>query len=313
MKKTILIGIAGLVLVAAACGTNLFNSFADKKNENARLEEARVQIDQGDYVKAREILDELANDGQDSNERRILLAGVLLGENGFDLWNILIDLVQDTTSKDKASSSGSGISKIFDLLTESVFGAGATRAARIAALDSAVTELRSAPDPQATRVSNLACLLAGIMAVPIAQDGLAEMQSTLTTLEKIKTEISSGGQCHGVSELSTRIASFQEVLARFNHILESTANCGFINLDEQKAQLNAVESKIKKLTNTADKGCSTLPTCPAAMPDCLTLFPVCVQEALRIGGTNPAVSGDGIIDSCEVILHCTHPADCFGP
>jgi hypothetical protein len=74
--------------------------------------------------------------------------------------------------------------------------------------------------------------------------------------------------------------------------------------------MNTVESALSTLKAQADKGCATLPSCPAALPHCTDLFPPCVQEYLKVG-TSGAVAGDGHIDTCELVLNCTDPTACF--
>jgi hypothetical protein len=97
----------------------------------------------------------------------------------------------------------------------------------------------------------------------------------------------------------------------FNLILEAAQSCPFLDVDGTVSQLNDIEQALANLRTNVDLGCTGgVPTCPPSLPACAALFPPCVQEYLATSNSE-AEAGDGLINSCELLLHCTDPSVCF--
>jgi flagellin-like hook-associated protein FlgL len=276
----------------------------------AMEEEAKVLMDGGDYEEAVKILEKMIDkDGLDTNGVRLLYAAAQLGVAELDVWSIITKFLD---SQGTASRS-SGVNDFFDSFTETFLGSGEERDQKTEALESSINVLAEAPYPDESDVKTTACLLAGMLAVPTladAQDSLDEVQAALTQIKD--AAISGGTECPNIDLLTTATAALSEATTAFNLILSAADGCPFLDLSETQALMNTVQSQMAQLVSTADNGCRDLPTCPDNVPDCQSLFPSCVQDSLALGADNPAESGDGIVASCELILHCTDPLACFG-
>ena len=137
------------------------------------------------------------------------------------------------------------------------------------------------------------------------------MLAVTDALGQIRDAASSGGAvCPNISLLDTAAAGVVSASANFNLVLQAATNCPFLDLSQTASAMNVLETSLENLKTNVDKGCDSLPTCPAALPNCQALFPTCVQQALAVG-TGAAKAGDGVISSCEVILNCTDPVQCF--
>lgn len=308
----------GLALVTtllySSCGDDEFNLFRDAsrssalKNEDARIEEAKVKIDEGDYQAAVNLMSPLVEDpDSDSNDARLLLAAAKLGAADFGVWSLISKILESTSA---ASQQQGGIDAVFDSFSDTLLGTGEARAAKVTALLEAITLLRAAPAPNEKKVQNTNCLFVGLLAVPTVADATASLNATLTSLQQIRDQATSGGaQCPNISLLNDATAQVQSVAQSFALILDAASSCSFLDLQEAQNLMNAVQEQLNLMLTNADKGCASLPACPAALPNCQSLFPTCVQQSL-IGATN-ATAGDGRISMCELVLHCTDPKSCF--
>ena len=301
----------------SSCGGNELNLFQPvaeplaKDDPDAQMEEARMLMDEKKYEEAANLLEPLIDsEGKDSNEARLLYAAAELGVAKLDIWSIISSIL-DSQDDAAGSEASGGIDGIFNALSDTVLGTGADREARIEALVDAITTLRSAPDPDEPRVQNTACLLAGILAVPTLADAKTALDSATSALQSIRDAAQSGGtECPNLSLIETASTAVASASTKFSLVLQAAANCSFLNVQQAAAAMNTVEEQMRLLTDNTDKGCDSLPTCPAALPSCHDLFPTCVQQALKVG-TSTAVAGDGIIAGCELMLNCTVASSCF--
>lgn len=304
MRKRSRIFLVLSLIALGACGQNIFKSAVPVKSDKARMAEARVKLDDGDYAGALKALDGM--DG-DSNERRILMVASLLGEAGFVLWEQILSVI-DSATRD---SNVSGVDQYFNQLNETVFGVGAERTSRLQALGSGLNVLADSPDPLARQVNNLRCFVAGVLALPTVVDGQAAIRSVNQTLVSIKDSATGDGataaDCPKLGTLNDAMTSVVALRTQFTAILESVADCPFIDLSTTANNLNEIETKLNRLTSVADKGCQAVPTCTAG-PICDALKLGCVQQVLTDGG----IAGDGIVSSCEIVQHCsTSSSGCF--
>lgn len=276
----------------------------------ARQEEARTLIDQKKYSEAVDILEDMVGEsGLDSNDTRLLYAAALVGVAKLDVWSIITTILDDQDT----SANSSGMDGFFGAFTDSLLGTGEERTAKIAAMNKALTTLKTAPSPDEDQVKNTACLFAGMLAIPTLTDAQSSLDSAITALDSISGSVGGGGSdCPDLSAFNTATEQLQTASTSFSLVLSSVENCSFLDLSEATASMNEVESQISTITSAADKGCQSLPVCPAGAPDCQDLFPTCIQEAMAIGDSNEAIADDGKIAACEIILHCTDSTECFG-
>ena len=308
-------------LVWSSCGQDEFNVFrpevesmALKGSASARLEQARIDLDQKKFDAALAILTPMIGGVDDSNQARLYYAAAKLGQAELDLWSVVEKILGDSTGTKAKSgqSTGNGIDDLLNNVSDSVLGVGAARAVKVAALADAVATLNNAPDATARDVRNTGCLFAAFLAVPTIADAQSGLAATLTALNQIKSSATGGGtECPDIGALDTASASLTAASGNFSLVLAAAKNCPFINVDQAAALMNSVEATLATLTKNADLGCDALPACPASVPNCQALFPSCVQDALKVGSSG-AVAGDGKIAACELVLHCTDPTACLG-
>ena len=299
----------------SSCGSGELNIFrpiarplALKSDKQSKLEEARVLMDQRRYGAAGDIVEPMTEDEQqDSNEARLLYAAAKIGEAGLDVWTIVRDILAAEDGASASRQSG-GLDQVLNSFTDSVLGTGAERQGKIDALAAAIIALRDAPQPAEKKLRNTACLLAGLLAVPTVADAEAGITATFAALKQLQSS-AAGGQCPDVTALDRATSGIIGTIDDFNLIVETAANCPFLDIASVKTLSNQVEVRLAKLKANADKGCATVPACPAGFPNCAALLPPCVVQALQSDGA--AVAGDGKIAACEVLLNCSDPAACF--
>ncbi len=99
-RKGFCIGICRLLCLCFAifaltgCEGNIFEGFADDSSYEARLEEAMIALDDGDYAKARSILSDLNNDYPNNPTILQYLSNASAGEAGIDTFNLLETIEQ---------------------------------------------------------------------------------------------------------------------------------------------------------------------------------------------------------------------------
>ncbi len=308
----------GVVLVYSSCGGDeefnflrpIAKPLALKNDEDAKLEEARVHLDREEYDEALDVLSPMLEDeDDDSNEARLLFAAAKLGDVELDVWSIISAIIDGDGSGN--SGQGQGIDAVFNAMTDSVLGTGEERTAKLDALAEVITVLLAAPDVDERKVRNTACLFAGILAVPTLADAQQSLNEMVAALDQVRLAAQSGGtECPNIGVLDTSTASVIGSANNFNLILEAAQSCPFLDIEGTASQLNDIEEAMSNLRANVDLGCAGIPTCPPSLPTCAQLFPPCVQELIAVGNTD-AQAGDGMINSCELVLHCTDPSICF--
>jgi hypothetical protein len=289
-----------------ACDTNIYSSFVPDDSDQARMEKARVQLDEQEYDSALETLGEVE---RDSNELRLLRVSARLGASGLSMWSILKDIVDGDGFDD---SNGSGIDNFFDLLSAGVVGDGDTRPVRLEALTSSIEDLIAAPDQKAPRVKNLSCFLAGILALPNVADATAAIQGTSSSLSALAATVdasSSNPICPDLSSLNANLATISQVQANFALIFAATDGCKLVDFKGTGGNLNAIEQQLAKFNQQADRGCSPTPACGSGAA-CQALGLGCVYQALTAEG-KASLPTDGSVTNCELVQNCLNPSSCF--
>jgi hypothetical protein len=292
--------------VLTACDMNLYESVVKPESDRALIEEARIKIDEQDYAGALASLEKV---DRDSNDLRLLRSAARLGSSGLSMWTILTDIVDGTGFN---SGSGSGVDNFFDQISGAVVGEGETRTLRLAALTESVDDLLDAPDPNASRVKNLACFLAGVMALPTVTDATTAIQSTTTSLASLAATVdvsNPNAQCPDLSSLNTSLTTIASVQTQFSLILEATSNCKLLDVTGTGSDLNAIEAQLAKFNQNADAGCSATPACGSGAA-CQALGLQCVYDALTTG-SEVSTAQDGQVTKCELVQNCLTPGTCF--
>jgi len=225
------------------------------------------------------------------------------------MWSILTDIV-DGDAFD--SSSGNGVDNFFDQISGAVVGEGETRVLRLLALQDSVSDLLTSPDASSSRVKNLACFLAGIMAVPTIADATTAIAGTTTSLSALaaSTDINNpAAQCPDLSTLNTSLSSVASVQTNFSLILQATKDCKLLDVTGTGSELNAIEIQLAKFNQNADAGCSTTPACGSS-DVCKALGLQCVYDALN-SGSDTSAAQDGVVTKCELVQNCLTAGTCF--
>lgn len=305
LRQTIFIYVSSMLCLTAltACGLNIFAPMASKSSDRVKLEEARTQIDQQDYADATATLESVEND---SNEKRLLQVAALLGSSGLNIWTIITDII-DASSSD---ASGGSVDNIFDQISDSVLGTDDTRTTRMTSLVTSINLLKDAPQGTESRVKNLSCFLAGILATPTIADGTAAISATSLALLEVASSSTGAGataaECPNLSNLDAGLTAISEVQENFSLILEVAQGCSFLNIGDTGDSLNKIEESLAKFTNNADQGCSSNPSCSGVA--CAALKLGCVNTLIN---ATPSTADDGDITSCELVQNCIDPGSCF--
>ncbi|NRA67863.1 MAG: hypothetical protein HRU19_25505 [Pseudobacteriovorax sp.] len=279
--------------ILMSCSDNLIPLNESPSNDRDRLELAETYLNERDYPKALEVLQ---NVEVDSNRARVLTVAATLGGVGFSIWDIILDVIDNQSSGEKISPDN-----FFDSLSTSVFGED-TKAERIAAIGSSIDLLLAAPDSSDADVANLNCFLGGILGVVSVEDGSAAITSVSSSLTTIQNSAVGAGasrdECPGVTELETSLATLSEVQTNLQRVFASTANCSLVNTDG--SSLNSIETKLKALETNGDQGCEAQPDCGDSAA-CQAQSLSCVSAIVV---DDSSVAGDGQVSSCELVQNC---------
>ena len=290
-----LIGIAFVI----GCGTNIYSSFVTEESDTAKMQEAANLIDDQKYSEAVSKLDSIS---RDNNEKRLLQVAAILGANGFDIWQIVVDII-DSNSSGKIS-----FDRIFDAISGSVFGEGAERTARIDAIGQAISLLLTAPEGATRATQNLNCFLGGMLSVVAVTDGNQAITDINTALATIQSGVIGSGsnadECPGITELQSGLTNISSVQQNLSLVLQATDSCSFI--DFSGSSLNSVEQSLNSFVTNGDQGCSTTPSCGGG-DACNALSLGCVQSEVN---DTSSVAGDGSVSSCEIVQNCLG-SNCF--
>ena len=288
-----------------ACGINLYDSMSSKETDRYNLEEAKILIDEKKYDEAEIHLNKVKNN---TNEKVLLEVGVKLGKVGLSIWDLLVQVVEDTS--ELSNSDETGVEQIFNLFSDNIFGTGAERTEKLEALVGSINLLKSAPE-QNQKIESYSCFLTGIHVLPIANDGASAMLTVTRSLENLENTITGDGtnsdECPGLDSFENAVNTLAIVKDNLDLIINETANCSILSfLSNNNDSLNAMSERLKKFVDGADQGCPTV-NCGSDLA-CSALQLGCVGSVLD---TNSAVSGDNIVSQCEMIYNCRVPGTCF--
>lgn len=288
----------------AACGINFFADVVTKDSDEYHMEQARIYVDQKKYADAESSLGKVEGN---SNEKTLLLVGSKLGQAGLSLWDILLDVVDSLAGN--SGSSSSGMEQVFDVFSDTLFGTGDERDAKLEALNDSIALIRAAPE-QNSKMEAFRCFLSGIYVLPVVNDGTNAMLSVTTALNELEASVSGGGsnsdECPGLSSFQAAMDGLDTVRRGLDFILEQTSDCELLSFLSDSGDLNAMSARLRKFVDAADQGCPTV-TCNNDVI-CEALQLGCVAQLLD---TSSAVAGDGNVDQCELVYNCTTAGTCF--
>jgi hypothetical protein len=305
VKKTILIFVTALIFMAA-CGMNLYKPLAKKSGDAYFLQEARDSLDAQHYDDALDSLNKVQNS---SNDEVMLKVSAQLGQAGLSLWTLLLNLI-DNGNLDNVS--GTGVDKFFNSLTDSYFGTGSERDARITAISNGISELSALTNTD-QRIDNFRCFLTGLLVVPVITTGTTAIDDMATALKDLESSVVGTGttaaQCPNLGEFNTALGNLTAVQQSLNLILAQAYSCPIFQSLISQVDFNSVDASLNKFIQGADKGCQPVVSCSADNPICQALQFGCVQSI--IGSTGTAVAGDHKIALCEIVQNCSTPGACF--
>ena len=292
--------IACIFLVA--CGVNFYEPITQSQTDQYYLQEVDNAINSGNYTKASELLAKVESK---DNETLLTEIYIKLGLVGLSFWDVMLDIIQTSTSK---KSSKSGIDKIMDSLSDSIFGEGDEMTLRSKALSESITLLNSSS--LANKKSDLlSCFLSGVLAYPSIQEGKTAVTNSINALADVLDNIvgsgANAGECPNLSELDSSLENLNRVKNDFNTILETLNSCEILNFMSSDGSLNSIEEKLKQFTENADLGCD-ISECSDIVCQALKLG--CVESVLNI---ESAVANDNKVESCELLINCSDIVSCF--
>lgn len=289
-----------LLCALVACGTNLFRPVAKKSGDAYYVEQAKNQIDAANYGDAQESLSKVKHV---TNDTVLLNVAAVMGQAGMSIWDIVLTIID---KNNLASGTGSGIDKIFNLLTDSVFGTGSNRDARLASVATSIGLLLNVPE-STTAIDDFRCFLVGLLVVPRITDGTTRLQAAIDAIEKIS--ISGDGdtadECSGLDAFTSPLSALSAVQADLALALAQAKNCKILDA-LGSGSLNEIQATLKKFNNQADQGCQAI-DCQGNQI-CESLQYGCIQTVLN---SSSAKAGDGVVETCEILQNCRTAGSCF--
>ncbi len=292
-----------IFIMALSCGVNIYDPLTEDTTDEYYLRAAEEALNDAQYTKASE---NLAKVTEATNEKVMLQVGVKLGQAQLSFWQIILNMIKSSSSL----SGSSGVDKMFNYLTTTIFGEESEKESRLGALNESITLLNGAP-VQDRKTKLFSCFLAGILTYPRVTDGSTALQNTLTQMSNI--DVSDPTSCPDTTPLQTALTTLGNVQADFQLILQQVSNCDMFSYGASDTDLNQVEKSLKNFTDNADKGCSTS-SCSSGDVICEKLKSSCLSQILyptSDSGNSTAQSGDGKVEVCELLLNCQTPSNCF--
>jgi hypothetical protein len=301
--------IARIALIAgacglAACGKSLYGPLTPESSDESLREKAILALNGKDFGIARTALSKIW-DKDKSNGTTQLYANAILGSAGFDLYEIIVNLLKGTDASKLKSAND-----ILDALSEAITVEATT--AQLDELKFTLTVLDQASNQKSQALEFQKCLTVGIYALPVL-NGITQaterIQQTLDALPtKLEVNGSDGRSCQASSDtissvgadLTATISEVGAISQRISEITEVVNSCSLIADSSATANVNAITKKVTNVVTLADKGCSVPETGALGsriIPSCMTSF---IEET-----ATGAAANDGSIAGCEIFLNCS--------
>lgn len=275
----------------ASCGFNMLGFMDSTETEAYWLEEAKMQLNKGDWESASEALEKVETE---TTESTVLQVSINFAKSGLSLFDIMIDVLDD-----QSSSSGSGVDAIMNSIGDSIFGVGPDRTKRLTAINDSILLLSSKAGD--AKLESFACLLHGLLVLPRINDA----QTAVTNVTTQLNAISSTQGCPDLTSLNASLESLQLIQADLDSILTKTGSCELFQ-SLSSGGSNQMSETLNQFVKQADKGCAKS-TCTHAICDIIHV--PCVSDAMK---TDTAQAGDGKVSNCEFVQNCQGANSCFG-
>jgi hypothetical protein len=294
--------------VLNACGKSIYSPAANKKTNDAVLQDAILALNSDRYEEASSKLESVWESNK-TLEISQLYSISLLGQAGFSLFDVIKKaLATVTDSNSKQNSAGNAI---LDKIS-SIVGTNLTEA-QYTLLKKAVTVLNSADDQSNAGLKFQKCLTAGIYAAPTIAGLSSSILELQTKLKELPTKLSASGATCGASSatinetgasLTLTISQAASLASKIQDIESVMGDCLPAGTAES---VNQITKKVANLVTKADKGCSI----PSTQTVGSYTLPSCMNTFVLESGGSTAVSGDKKLSGCEVFLNCVGASSCF--
>lgn len=293
-----------MVATATACGFSVYSPVTPESSEKAQMEKAILAMNKGEYRTARNALQEVWKVDK-STKTSQLYANAILGDAGFDLYNIILEVVKSATDAD-LSSANDVLEALSDILTVEA------SAQQLNDLNLTLSVLNSAENQSSKALEFQKCLIVGIYAVPVLSgitESISNIQSTLDDLpQRLAVDPTDNRTCTATTEviegvgndLSSLIGDIGNIASRLSDINAVIQNCSTLTENAPTDSVNSLTTQVNTVIASADQGCSL----PENGLIGSQLFPSCMSSYLENSSEN-ATAGDGIVSGCEVFLNCS--------
>lgn len=293
-----------LVSMISACGFSVYSPVTPESSEKAQMEKAILAMNKGDYATARTALREVWKEDK-SNKTSQLYANAILGDAGFDLYDIILQVVKSATNSD-LSSANDVLEALSDVLTVEA------SARQLDDLNLTLSVLNSAENQSSKALEFQKCLIVGIYAVPVLSgitESISNIQSTLDALpQRLAVDPTDSRTCtasteviEGVgSDLSSLIGEIGSISSRLSDINTVIQNCSTLSENAPTDSVNGLTTQVDNVIASADRGC----TLPETGVIGSRIFPSCMSSYLE-ESSESATAGDGVVSGCEVFLNCS--------
>lgn len=309
MKTLRLAAIIASACALAACGKSFYGPWTPESSEESLREKAILALNKKDFGTARTALSKVwAKDK--SNGTTQLYANAVLGSAGFDLYEIIVNLLRGTDGSKLKSTND-----ILDALSEAITVEATST--QLDELKFTLDVLNQASNQQSQALEFQKCLTVGIYALPVLNGittATQRIQQTLDALpSKLAVNSSDRRNCQASTEtiasvgadLTATIAEVGSISKRISEISDVVNACSLIANSSATGSVNAITQKVTNVITLADKGCSLPDTGIVGgriIPSCMTSF---IEET-----ATDAVANDGSIAGCEIFLNCS-PGSCL--
>lgn len=275
------------------------------------MEQGVLAMNKQDFNTARKAFSEIWKSDK-SNKIAQLYANAVLSDAGFDLYDIIVNVIESANSED-LTSANDVLSALSEVLTVEA------SASQLDDLNLSLDILTEAENQSSSALEFQKCLIVGIYSIPVINgitESISTIQSTLDTLpERLNVDTGDGRTCQASASvveetgasLTALISEVGAISERVDDINEIIQNCNTIAANSPSDQVNDLTQNIDSIIESADQGC-TVPNLGVLgnriLPSCMASY---VQETAE-----SAIAGDGVVSGCEVFLNCAG-GNCISP
>jgi hypothetical protein len=308
-SRATLAGLTAVAIALSSCGKSIYSPVAEESSKDALLERAVLAMDKKDFKTARASLEKIWPSDK-SNDLTQLYANAILGSAGFDLYEIIVNLLKSASNADIKSAND-----LLDALASVV-----TVDANDQQLDDlslTLQVLNQAENQNSQALDFQKCLTVGIYALPVLdgiQVAVENIQSTLDSLPaRVSVDPSDNRSCTAQTstieavgqDLSLTISQIGTISARITEVNEVIGNCSLAANSSATQDVNALTARVQTILDQSDRGC----VLPSSGQLGNRVFPSCMVAFVEATASN-ATAGDGQVAGCEVFVNCAQ-GGCF--